>query len=439
MNTSEKKHITSPEKNSHTEKHKKTRLWEKSKKAVLDKKGDVLVSKKIIRDKLDELKIIGSIRMLEAGLDTLNNAIKEANSYYNSDSVTGKIAQVLNINKDIYQKIFTDSIISLSNIYDKADAMFIANKDSINAVEREKIISLFHTIDSAIESIKNNKDLKKLDNESYIKISSYYGKEQYISKNEKDYFQNYKKLNDNLAKCLGINIDMSESVIERESGYNKTAISPTGARGYMQLTSQPFSDIFFSKEGRGDMYVQYFAKLDSETVINNIPDKRIKETMSELKILSLSNPIDKSKWNAHISNLRLLRNDPYVNLIIGDIYLAGLKGTADNKSDKSLNLEINKLSTISITRFKSMLAKKGINIDNPKSVITKLIHELKEKNSDGSYINPELRQDFYILSKYNGDVKTFSKGKAPEKTHYAATVLAQIMIKQDNNISKQTA
>jgi hypothetical protein len=227
--------------------------------------------------------------------------------------------------------------------------------------------------------------------------------------------------------------NLSVSVIERESGFDEKAKSPTWADSFMQLTSDPFDDMKIGGKWRWELYIDFFKNIPDK-VISQIKNSNknsnksldIKTHLSKLKS-DLNNPnLDKNKikssLNKTINFLWKNRKEPEINLLIWNIYLDSLKNEA---TDEKIDSEIKKLDWVinsekAVNRFKFLLKEKGINLegeDHAKMALKNLQKKLEDKS------NIELRTNFYVLSRYNWD-NTRDKWVAHKTLYAAATATA---------------
>lgn len=256
---------------------------------------------------------------------------------------------------------------------------------------------------------------------------------------DKEFFnKNYSKYNEAICGWLWLNTNLSKSVIERESCYDKNKQSETWADWFMQLTHDPFDDmhkwVFFREKelsGRHDGYLSYFTTLP-ENLIAPIKNLSVRKTLNDLKKLSL-NPkyINQKNWNQKIEFLQNNRTEPHLNLIIWNMYLCYLKNKepSDEKIDnqvKILEKLIHKMRSKKWVkeklewklekRFKALLGEKWIEVSNWVKELEELLLKLKNEN------NKDLRSSFYALSRYNW--QWYSKQDLTfHKIIYAAVVL----------------
>lgn len=251
---------------------------------------------------------------------------------------------------------------------------------------------------------------------------------------DRENFQNkYEKFNVQICDWLKMDKNLSVSVIERESGFDEKAKSPTWADSFMQLTSDPFDDMKIGGKWRWELYIDFFKNIPDK-VISQIKNSNknsnksldIKTHLSKLKS-DLNNPnLDKNKikssLNKTINFLWKNRKEPEINLLIWNIYLDSLKNEA---TDEKIDSEIKKLDWVinsekAVNRFKFLLKEKGINLegeDHAKMALKNLQKKLEDKS------NIELRTNFYVLSRYNWD-NTRDKWVAHKTLYAAATATA---------------
>ncbi|MDD2486758.1 MAG: hypothetical protein PHS92_00095 [Candidatus Gracilibacteria bacterium] len=302
----------------------------------------------------------------------------------------------------------------------------------LKGVEKAKTIGRKSPLKQQIKQMaSNNIKTGDIDNAKFDKMNS-----------DKEYFnRNYSKYNKGVCAWVGLNNNLSVSLIERESTYDIKAKSETLADGYMQLTNDPFEDMYIGKftkrtgkgkirklEGRGTDYVTYFKTLP-ENLIAPISNKFVQKTLRRMKEMALDEKkMNVSEWNKGIEFLEKNRKEPHLNLIIGNTYLSYLKN--QEASDKRIDAQVekleklikkiggkNKVSKEKIEkRFKSLLSEKGINVSNGVGELEEFLRKLKNPN------NKDLRSSFYALSRYNGQGYN-AEDMTEHKIIYAVAVL----------------
>lgn len=262
-----------------------------------------------------------------------------------------------------------------------------------------------------------------------------------LNENRENFQNKYWKYNSQICERLKMDNNLSVSVIERESGFDEKAKSPTWADSYMQLTNDPFDDMKIGGKWRWKSYIDFFKNIP-DSIISQIknPDKksdkstnikiRLSKLKSDLNNPNLSENKIKSSLNKTITFLNENRKKPEINLLIWNIYLESLRNEA---TDEKIDTEINKLSRIisgddfiskaAVGRFKYLLEGKWIVIENEekaKMVLNDLQKDLKDKSKT------ELRKNFYALSRYNW---------AADKIIYAATISVAQKVKNDKGVA----
>lgn len=275
-----------------------------------------------------------------------------------------------------------------------------------------------------------------------------------LIENNNYFFKNHFKFNKEICEWLKLNHSLSISVIERESSFDLNAKSPTWADSYMQLTSNPFEDMnILNKWSRWHLYMKYFWNIP-ESFVNQIKNPESKLALQKLKSLSAQNNLKsiKKDWNKEITKLESNRADPYINLLIWNIYLHFLKNVETDSLDweKRIDNELKELKKLislakkeqikirknkkkqdweQITkiekRFKILLEEKWLNIKIWIPELENLYSKLINKN------NVDLRENFYALSRYNGD--TNKDTWIAHKIIYAAVVTKAMEHKNINN------
>lgn len=107
----------------------------------------------------------------------------------------------------------------------------------------------------------------------------------------------------------------------------------------MQLTGPAMKDLKFGKPGRGEMFIDQFSKLP-ETLIDSIPSQAVREAFHEAKLLNDGGMTKEEKIefnNRIMADLnRHQKKDPFANLLLGSIFLAGLEERNRQTSPKTM-------------------------------------------------------------------------------------------------------
>lgn len=209
-----------------------------------------------------------------------------------------------------------------------------------------------------------------------------------------------KKLNEKKAIALSIKglshvFIFSEKelteIIDRESQWDKNAVSSKWAQGIMQVRKIVLDDmrgVYDRKwqltRGKGiDEYLEFFRKIPP-SVVNRIWSYTARTSVQTIQKIS---PDDRVAYQKAIKTLENNLKDPHVNLIIGSIYLAFLA----DKTEKPADLK-------TIVKKVNLKAVNKLLVAKEKTPINK---EKLEKFKQAVIQNPEVQKKFIMLASYN--------------------------------------
>lgn len=399
---------------------------------IKDKKITIIWESK---DKLWELAAIAWIKALETSYRTLlENMISVKKDFY------GKIIEIITGTWKIKKEIFENTINLFLWTYPKIvnNLSLLYQKWKINWIYKEKIRELIRDVDKIIDNISSNSEFRLINSMLCDKLIKLKWADFIRNEWEKLFYNKYKSFNDKLCSLLWLSYQTSEMVIERESEFNQSVKWKTKKwnteviwwNWYMQLTSAPFKDMMiWQKWWRWDIrYIEHFQKIFEWALIDKIEDEKIKSIFIRIKLIISENPINKAKWNAEITKLSLNKLNPFVNLFVWNIQIAALKKDAESWKSSAIEREIRNLNELNsksaIKKFNSLLAAKWIYLANPDMMLKELKRRLNEKDENWEFNNKELREQFYVLAKYNANWK--------ERTYYAAAITAHYIIKTES-------
>ncbi len=164
-----------------------------------------------------------------------------------------------------------------------------------------------------------------------------------------------------LANALWISPSIMSSLIERESGFRSDLVSQAGAKGIMQIRDIVFDDMRGKYNQKGQIesgrwmmvYRSFFQKIPRD-VIQLCPEI----TKQWLTQLQSKNEMPRQQYQEIIKVLQLHASNPYVNMIIGSVYLSFLLETVDdNKQIPSLvhQIDLKKLNGFRQAKWQNLI------------------------------------------------------------------------------------
>ncbi|MDD5213188.1 MAG: hypothetical protein PHG82_02075 [Candidatus Gracilibacteria bacterium] len=296
--------------------------------------------------------------------------------------------------KEIPEKIYKEGIKIQKNALKKELIGFIGHtKPNEKCIESESDVIYSKKQDDLIDNGKKNNHtlldkIEKKIEKPEINIKEV--KKEENQDNPKNFDQYIGKTMGEMSIAMGFSAIGLERLIDRESGGDKNAKSPTGAKGIMQLTGAPLQDME-SKEIGAANYLHIIKKIP-DTAINSIKNKWVKIAFERIK------DGDEKVYNREIKEITSrAKNDPYCNFIVGCIHLAKLKEEAnphDIAEKKQVIANLKKVENKGLKEVNQLLiAKNKAPISNKD--IDDIINKLHQ--------NPEYYKNFVSYINYNGD------------------------------------
>lgn len=241
-----------------------------------------------------ELLISGSI----SNLEDLLNFFKSTNEN--------------EISKNDIDKIIEFRISKYKQTYEKLENMLYAKQ--IPYLDWEKIKNLTYWIDSQLKELLTKN--QNLDENTKKQIESLINTDKFTTKEKQEFNNKYKIYNDTLCNAISLDNYISEAFIEEESAFDYNKKWENGI-GFMQLSQNPF----FKISERWPLYKEYFIKIKKTNILELVKDPYSKDIIS--KILTLAEKWEFSKEWTDLFNIMVKnRENPYFNLLIGDVFLA---------------------------------------------------------------------------------------------------------------------
>lgn len=133
-----------------------------------------------------------------------------------------------------------------------------------------------------------------------------------------------------VSQCFKIDPWILTGLIQKESSFNKEAISPTGAAGLTQFTGIAFKEVhdqlgFRGREGASEAITLYFQSILKSCIDNSWIDLWNKVTLKE----------DHPEYTNELKNL--LIKEPKISIVYGGILLKTYLAHISNKADRTDN------------------------------------------------------------------------------------------------------
>lgn len=235
-----------------------------------------------------------------------------------------------------------------------------------------------------------------------------------------------------ICKAFNLPPNLVLSVIERESHFNdqidkidKNKLSS----GLMQLTVEAVRDMKFKDPGRGRLFIDFFSKIP-DSLIADIPSESIRKTFRTIKEMNADgmDVQEKRRFDQEIiKDLYKNRNDPYVNLLVGSIFFAGLEGIAERMDDATafgvVQSDLPRIRDFQMSRLQDIVTNGSgaISSKQLESLHGKILRELANPK------NTEFHAKYIALIRYNGDSRLernkLGKSEIPHRIYYAVAVL----------------